>query len=597
VSSYVDIDIIPGGVDRATLGAGVGYLIASVTTIAAGSNPFKVTKGANRPPEYDRVAADLQSAISTILAQTNASELWVYQVDDAGTEGSDVQIVKETMLPRPDGVKTKFWVSQGPIKSIDEVYINLNKEPGDADYGDHLLFAGQDDDPSQGGSSGVITVNQGTKTFTVSGDHVAEISTFATVTISGSTGNDGTYTVVSATLNVGDTDVVVSETIPDPTADGVMSWGSDLDHYDVVYSPAGSTNPTGDITVAGKTWEAPSGKIYNADLIGADHFPPPGSSFKCTHTKRDVGFENALRDASTRQGVRFVCVWYGDMDALVTSHYSGGTDGSLLKDHILLRDAIIRANAAYRFMHGIAVVPPHISDSDNLDAWGHSSLLPSPSTVVDWKNLMGVDSMILVGGNSALDYGIVLMGMLMGLPPQSNPQLRPTASFVCDRYDESKLTGLEDAHVCIMDLERFYADTIVCRWGYTCSSDAQRKWIDDSRVKMELQFNIKSALTIILGSDQAPQNVNGTTAVRSVVKSVFDTAKSAGLITGYPTSGRRPFCNIPIEAVYVIPPQSRTPEQQLQVDVAKITRVLDDITCLYNYAGAIRKINMRLGAI
>lgn len=38
--------------------------------------------------------------------------------------------------------------------------------------------------------------------------------------IVGSTGNDGTYTVVSTAANVGDTDVIVVEVIPDGTGDG-----------------------------------------------------------------------------------------------------------------------------------------------------------------------------------------------------------------------------------------------------------------------------------------------------------------------------------------------------------------------------------------
>lgn len=63
----------------------------------------------------------------------------------------------------------------------------------------------------------VSTVN---KTFTIDGDHTAIFAAGAKFSVSGSTGNDGSYYVVSSELDTGDTVITVEETIDDTTADG-----------------------------------------------------------------------------------------------------------------------------------------------------------------------------------------------------------------------------------------------------------------------------------------------------------------------------------------------------------------------------------------
>jgi hypothetical protein len=71
----------------------------------------------------------------------------------------------------------------------------------------------------------IIAVNQGTKTFTVAGDQISYLPATGVATVSGSTGNDGIYTVVSATLIGGNTAIIVSQAIPNATADGTISAG------------------------------------------------------------------------------------------------------------------------------------------------------------------------------------------------------------------------------------------------------------------------------------------------------------------------------------------------------------------------------------
>jgi len=104
----------------------------------------------------------------------------------------------------------------------------------------------------------IMAVNQGTQTFTVASNQVAGFAPGNNFTVSGSTGNDGLYTIVSAAFGGGSTAVVVVEAIPDGTADGTIAayagiavytptindrW---LDAWIEVDTPWDGTTPKGD---------------------------------------------------------------------------------------------------------------------------------------------------------------------------------------------------------------------------------------------------------------------------------------------------------------------------------------------------------------
>ena len=71
----------------------------------------------------------------------------------------------------------------------------------------------------------IVGVNQGSKTFAVDGAYNTNFLASDKLTIAGSTGNDGEYTVASASYDStnDETDIVVSEAIPDATVDGTIS--------------------------------------------------------------------------------------------------------------------------------------------------------------------------------------------------------------------------------------------------------------------------------------------------------------------------------------------------------------------------------------
>lgn len=66
----------------------------------------------------------------------------------------------------------------------------------------------------------VSAVSMASKTITLDADYSSEFYRFQTITINGSTGNDGEYTVLEVGLSAGNTILTVQETIPDATADG-----------------------------------------------------------------------------------------------------------------------------------------------------------------------------------------------------------------------------------------------------------------------------------------------------------------------------------------------------------------------------------------
>jgi hypothetical protein len=84
------------------------------------------------------------------------------------------------------------------------------------DSDDGLIWSG-----TIGISYAISGVTTGTKTFNVAADLSAILSAGSKIRITGSTGNDGTYTVVSATFGAS-TAIVVVEAIPNATADGLI---------------------------------------------------------------------------------------------------------------------------------------------------------------------------------------------------------------------------------------------------------------------------------------------------------------------------------------------------------------------------------------
>lgn len=71
------------------------------------------------------------------------------------------------------------------------------------------------------GSFAITGVSPASRTFTVAGDQTGSFPSGSDFTVSGSTGNNGSYTIVSASYTSATT-ITVADTIPDSTADGTI---------------------------------------------------------------------------------------------------------------------------------------------------------------------------------------------------------------------------------------------------------------------------------------------------------------------------------------------------------------------------------------
>jgi hypothetical protein len=69
----------------------------------------------------------------------------------------------------------------------------------------------------------IISLDQGSQTFTISGDWSLNTPLLTTFAVVNSTGNDGTYTVSGVSVASGNTVFAVNEAIPDATADGSIT--------------------------------------------------------------------------------------------------------------------------------------------------------------------------------------------------------------------------------------------------------------------------------------------------------------------------------------------------------------------------------------
>jgi len=71
----------------------------------------------------------------------------------------------------------------------------------------------------------ITGVDTGNKTFTIEGSYASRFVAADSIKITGSPGNDGTYTVASSSYSSPSTSIVVSEAVPDATVDGVIDPG------------------------------------------------------------------------------------------------------------------------------------------------------------------------------------------------------------------------------------------------------------------------------------------------------------------------------------------------------------------------------------
>lgn len=69
----------------------------------------------------------------------------------------------------------------------------------------------------------IVALNQGAKTFSISGNFTSNYISGRKFTLKGSTGNNGDYNIISSTFTGGNTIITVLQTIPNITVDGSLN--------------------------------------------------------------------------------------------------------------------------------------------------------------------------------------------------------------------------------------------------------------------------------------------------------------------------------------------------------------------------------------
>lgn len=146
----------------------------------------------------------------------------------------------------------------------------------------------------------VTGVNTGTKTFVSAGDSSFYFQPGNKLVITGSTGNDGIYTIVSSTFDTDHTDTVVSETIPSAVADGRMYLTFLIDQTE--FAITGVNTGTKTFTVAGDHDDI-TGYIGVIGSTGNDRcYTVVSATFDTDHT--DIVVTEDIASAVVDGGIR-----------------------------------------------------------------------------------------------------------------------------------------------------------------------------------------------------------------------------------------------------------------------------------------------------
>lgn len=176
-----------------------------------------------------------------------------------------------------------------------------------------------------------VTVGLG-GTFSVAGDRVSQFLYSGKVVVSGSTGNDGEYSVVSVTRVSGNTLVTVAEETYSDIADGILTPRAGvplyfpkvdewlLDAWVQILTPWDGTNPRGDIGMVGTDASGLANWGYGSWRMNAADGPLVGT----TLLNGNGGAGISLAEGSAYEGIRIVPAQFTDLNPLLGWVTMGG---------------------------------------------------------------------------------------------------------------------------------------------------------------------------------------------------------------------------------------------------------------------------------
>ncbi len=169
---------------------------------------------------------ELRAADGTTTAQDlTGAQAWGYITSDLSPTGSLLETL-HAQIPNPTAGQVIISLSEAEVNALEPAAGEF-ADGDDREVAIGWMHAGLNHRPAV--STTITVVDQSNGHFAIAGDITdvlpGALATLAgaTLTVAGSTGNDGSYQVTAAILNGANTDIYVAEAIPDATADGTLT--------------------------------------------------------------------------------------------------------------------------------------------------------------------------------------------------------------------------------------------------------------------------------------------------------------------------------------------------------------------------------------
>lgn len=190
----------------------------------------------------------------------------------------------------------------------------------------------------------IIAVSSGAGgSFTIAGDYTSILIVGTLFNVTGSTGNDGTYTIAGLALVGSDTVVTVAETVPDSTADGLLlpasqiivyAWKDDEPVISGSVAPAGNLSGAGGFSPFSPPTPAASGIQFDTTPQAGEFLEVETGGPGVTPFGTTIDLHDESGDGVSLRSVGTVNLIGVSLDLTGTSHFtllSTGSDDSLIE--------------------------------------------------------------------------------------------------------------------------------------------------------------------------------------------------------------------------------------------------------------------------
>jgi hypothetical protein len=227
---------------------------------------------------------------------------------------------------------------------------------------------------------------------------------------------------------------------------------------------------------------------------------------------------------------------------------------------------------------GIAMVDPAAPKTPTYAADVINGLTDPHSLVSD------VSRMVVVAARGADgDMATAAMAAMAGLAPQASVVLKPVVGVNIPkevRYSPSEVIALSNANIIpIIHPALITGDSLHFAEGRLFTSDSRLLFIDIIRVIDDISFKLQAGLIGMIGDARITKP--GMTMLKTQMQAILDTAVIDAEIDSYDVS-------IPVLSILQTPRSGWTPAEELAVETARNTRVVDIFATIFNGPAASR---------